>query len=210
MPNYSADPGSCRLDGSIRAVSLYQGECLKLCSRCDLSQCPRCGAPQNGESSFRRHAVRLRFVLVTVERLVYRVPVRLARWRCSVCRRTFTNYPSFMFRYKYYVLPEMRTRVITYACDEEVSYRRGVTESALPIFHRDAALCDSSSSERQRESEHTPVLAHATLFRWVTSLGSRKVPRGCLAQRSVSPRKYRTTTRLRVLQSCLAFRPGCQ
>jgi hypothetical protein len=208
MSNYSADPDSYRFHGSLRGVGLYQDECLKFSSRCDLSQCPRCGVRRNSESSFRRHAVRHRFVLVTVDRLIYRVSVRLVRWRCSVCRHTFTNYPPFMLRYKHYVVPEMRTRATTYVRDERVSYRRGVTESELPIFHRDAMQYDSSSTERQRESEETPILAHATLYRWVTSLGSRTVRGGFAPRMPVSPKKYRTKTRLRVLQTCLAYGPG--
>lgn len=208
MPNYAADFRSCDLDGSINILGTYQAECQRFSFRCDISKCPRCGVSRKDDSSFRRHALRLRFLLVTVDRLVYRVAVRLARWQCSGCRQTFTNYPPFMFRYKHYALPEMSARARTYVLDEKLSYRRGVTESNLPIFHRNSDLCDSGSTNRQRELEVMVVLSHATLFRWVTSLGSLKVQGGSAPRRPVYPRKYHTKTRMGILQACLASEPG--
>jgi hypothetical protein len=141
---------------------------------------------------------------VIIERLAYRVDVRLIRWRCPLCRKTFTDYPPFMLPYKHYALPDMRARAMRYVTNDSMSYRKGVTESSLPIFHADASVAGVGSSEAEKESEATPVLAHTTLYRWVTTLG-KNAPQTVRSGASVAPGKSWTLDRGGLLLALLSF-----
>lgn len=196
--------GDMALSPTIDAVRAYQTESSNGQFRCDLTRCPHCGTTRKSGMPFHRHTVRERDLRVTVRRLVYRFVVKLARWRCPVCRTTFTNYPPFMLRHKRYALPEMRARAARYVQDDGLSYRRAVTESSMPIFHGEIGVADSGSSEHKRNSEAIPILSHTTLFRWVTTLGIRLPPSAVEKEEHVAPQKSRTPARKRLLAACLS------
>jgi len=186
------------------AVRAYQTESSNSAFRCDLMKCPHCGTTRNGGTSFHRHTVRERLLRVTVRRLVYRVIVKLARWRCPDCRTTFTNYPPFMLRHKRYALPEMRARAARYVQDNGLSYRGAVTESRMPIFHGENGVADAGSSEHKKKAESSPILSHTTLFRWVTTLGTRPQPSAQGKGENVASQKSRTPARKKLLAACLS------
>ena len=203
------DPGGKDLQGSLPtlatldAVRAYQADAANGKLLYDLRQCPRCGAAPRTPEFFRSHSVRNRRLLVIAARLVYEVVVPLVRFRCSKCRRTFTRYPPFILPHKRYALPEMCSFVRRYLEDGCLSYRRGVTESRLPIFHTDPGMAGSGSSERVKKREITRILSHTTLFRWITSLGTTLPPSSARNGSDVSPRKAQTPARLRLLSTCL-------
>jgi hypothetical protein len=114
---------------------------------------------------FSRHAARNRTLLVIAGRLVYKVVLSLTRWRCPKCNKTFTSLPAFMLRHKHYAFPHLLERAGSYACNTELSYRRCVTESSLPIFRWNGDIL------RPETGEKAQVLARSTVFRWVTDLG---------------------------------------
>lgn len=141
---------------------------------CTATICRHCGFNGAGDpdNSFTLHGNRPRRFLVLVGLYVRKVVGLLARWRCPHCRRTFTDYPWFACPYKAYTLPQMTERAAEYVNDTAVSYRKGVCSANLPIFHAD---CPPAKSTHQRQSDTEPSLAtmaHTSLFRWVTTLGT--------------------------------------
>jgi hypothetical protein len=121
---------------------------------CALDACPCCGGRPGW---FRRHGVRKRVFLVFAEWVIRRVLSYLTRWKCPLCKQTFTLYPPFALPFKRYVLAFIRERCRAYVEDEARTYREGVEEGGLAICHEDA--------------EGGAVLWPSTLWRWVGTLG---------------------------------------
>jgi hypothetical protein len=110
-----------------------------------------------------------------------------------------------MLRHKHYALPQMRLRAGRYVVDKELSYRRSVTESSLPIFRWDGDLARVESSERSKETEKTQTLAHTTVYRWITTLGGLVPPTARKSVPGIAERKCRTKARKKELIACLRF-----
>jgi hypothetical protein len=121
---------------------------------CDLDACPRCGA-RHGR--FKRHGVRKRLFLVFADWVVRRVWSHLTRWKCPLCKRTFTLYPDFALPFKRYVLAFIQERCAAYVEDGARTYREGIQEGGVAISYEDA---DSGTA-----------LWPSTLWRWVSTLG---------------------------------------
>ena len=148
------------------AIAAHSARVRKGNHRCSLSFCPHCGRAPEPTVFFRRHSLRQREFLVIDGRYIRAVGGLLARWRCPFCRRTFTEYPAFALPYKQYAIFQMAPRSLHYVENDEISYRKGVLQSYLPIFHwvepsKGAAACVIGES----------VLAHTTLYHWVSALG---------------------------------------
>jgi hypothetical protein len=94
--------------------------------------CPHC---QERPDRFRLHDRRGRTFLVVVERVVQRVRSFLARWKCSLCRRTFTMYPPFALPWKRYVREFLFDCVGKYLERDELSYRRAVEVGGMAVFY---------------------------------------------------------------------------
>ncbi len=124
---------------------------------CSLSICPRCSATH---VEFKLHDVRERTFLYVAERLVKTLISLLPRWKCILCRKTFTDYPPFAVRYKRYVKQVVIESCGSYLEDESATYKDGVCKHGLPIFHD----CDEEDPDDR-------VLAPSTLHRWVTWFG---------------------------------------
>jgi len=135
--------------------------------RCSVKICPRC---EQQPDFFKRHDVRQRQFLVIVERLVVKAVSFLVRMKCTLCGKTFTEYPSFAFPYKRYVSQEIMERTLRYLQDDTMTYERATLAQntvatrgrsppgqPLPIFHPDPVKA--------------PRLATSTIHRWVTTLG---------------------------------------
>jgi hypothetical protein len=205
----------------VRIIEAYNKDILHYRSQCSLRRCPSCGRDSEGGIFFRRHAVRYRHILVIVGAMVYKREMSLLRWRCPFCNCTFTDYPSFVIPNKHYTLLQMRDYVCWYVLGDQASYRRGVIASNMPLFHDDGQVASAEASEREKENEAVPAMAHSTLHRWITTLGcsgnlSQEIiertrghcelrPKRLLQARSASailPRKYRSQARKRVLEAC--------
>lgn len=167
--------------------------------------CPHCaGVPRR----FRRHGVRKRLFLVFADWVVQRVWSYLTRWKCPLCKRTFTSYPAFALPFKRYPVPFVVARCAAYVEDRVRTYRAGVQEGGMPICHED--------------TDGGTVLWPSTLWRWVDTLGrfpltvrqglnliKQKDPStgvfralGCLRIRAG---KYRSAARKTVLEGCFAL-----
>jgi len=128
---------------------------------CDVETCLRCG---KRPASFRRHDSRKRVFLVVLDRLVHEVLSLLLRWKCPLCKKTFTTYPAFALPHKRYVRQEVLRFSERYVCEDLTSYRKAAREAGLAVFYRGAD--DGEINERQ--------FAHTTLHRWFPFLGSLK------------------------------------
>lgn len=137
-------------------------------------------------------------------RIVRRLLISLRRWRCPNCRSSFADCPTFLVAHKHYALPELHLRAKSYVEREGVTYRRGVEEAGLPVFH-DEVFDLAASTGSDEASEIAAVLSHSTLYRWVTTFGA--VGRAPTTGRrgNVSPLKYRSEARKRALGSCRAL-----
>jgi hypothetical protein len=89
--------------------------------------------------------------------VIRRVWSYLTRWKCPLCKRTFTVYPDFALPFKRYALPLIVARCAAYVEDGVRTYRDGVKEAGQPMSHEDA---DGGAQ-----------LWPSTLWRWVDRLG---------------------------------------
>jgi hypothetical protein len=170
---------------------------------------------------FRRHETRPRTFLVVVRELVYTVLSLITRWKCRECQRTFTWYPAFAVPHKRYVLGVILDRCQACVERDEQSYRKGVQERGMPVFHEQpqAQQITAGSTEEEKASERVPALAHTTLYRWVSTLGAWRhllgraldlIKQKCpgaplfrdLAGFRVAPGKSRSRARRGVLHAC--------
>ena len=119
-----------------------------------MDTCPYC---ENRPVRFKRHGGRHRLFLVFGGEVIRRVWSYLVRWKCPLCKRTFTAYPDFALPFKRYVLPFILERCAAYVEDEVRTYREGVKEEGEPMSHEDA---DGGAE-----------LWPSTLWRWVDRLG---------------------------------------
>lgn len=120
---------------------------------CSEGACPRCGGMPE---KYWRNGVRKRLFLVFVE-VVCRVWSYLSRWRCPLCKRSFTDYPDFALPFKRYPAPFVLARCVAYASDRTSTYREGVRqEDGMPVSHADA--------------EGGMELSPSTLWRWMETL----------------------------------------
>ena len=152
---------------------------------CELDKCPCCeGRPVR----FKRHGVRYRLVLVFAAEVNRRVWSYLTRWKCPLCKRTFTVYPDFALPFKRYVLPFILERCAAYVADAARIYREGVNEGGSAICHEDA--------------ESGVVLWPSTLWRWVDRLGRFSVTvrqaLNLIKQKDPSTDVFRALGRLRI------------
>jgi hypothetical protein len=173
---------------------------------CKVDQCPYCDQRSGG---FTYHACRSRWFYVIVERMVKRVRSVLTRWKCVVCRGTFTDYPDFALPYKRYVRQDLCRLGGRYVFEDGLSYRKAVQVSAMAVFYDAAEGASQPIDER--------MLSHSTVHRWISFLGDLKQS---LAQawqliRAKSPScelfrtstavacwKYRSQQRKILLQTC--------
>ena len=122
--------------------------------------CPRCAGIPDG---FKIHDRRRRTYRVVVERLVHCVSALVVRWKCELCRQTFSPCPDFALPYKRYARDVVLGFGQRYLGDEAMSYRGAVRVEELPVFYDSGP--DGGIDER--------ALAASTLHRWLGWLGRR-------------------------------------
>ena len=165
-------------------------------------RCPKCSEKP---ATFKRHDCRVRFFRFIVECFVHVIKSLLVRWRCPICGRTFTDYPSFALPHKRYVLMDIERLSRDYVEDEQQTYRKVVSDQDMPIGYQG---CDNEIDER--------FLVPSTPWRWISSLGSikktlnqalhlirQKDPKNSIFRDIflVAPRKYRSSQRKTILEN---------
>ena len=63
--------------------------------------CPKCLEKPN---FFKLHECKKRNFRYICDSFIYTVLSLLTRWKCPICKRTFTDYPSFALPFKRYVM----------------------------------------------------------------------------------------------------------
>lgn len=120
--------------------------------------CPRC---QGIPDAFKIHERRQRTFRVVIESLVHCMAGLVVRWKCGLCRHTFSSCPDFALPYKRYVRDVVLDFSSRYLGDEAMSYRSAVQVEGLPVFYESGR--DGVVDER--------ALAPSTLHRWLGWLG---------------------------------------
>lgn len=164
--------------------------------------CPKC-CEEPGY--FRLHESRPRYFLFVVESLVKKVESLLLRWKCKLCKATFSEYPDFALPYKRYVSDDIVRLAGQYFERQGETYRR------LAADQTDKNRMLLTAHEQAQDSS----LAHSTPWNWMKLIGSLPVvyqaglelirsfdPATKLCRRflPVAPRKYRSLKRKSLLQ----------
>lgn len=121
-------------------------------------QCPRC---KENPGEFKLHDQRKRKFRVVVEALVKVIITVLIRWKCPLCKKTFSMYPSFAVAHKQYTLPQILEISERYLKQKEVCYEDAPREGELRIGYL---------------GKPDSFLAGSTVWRWVGWLGSLHEP----------------------------------
>jgi len=87
------------------------------------------------------------------------------RFRCRHCRKTFTEYPPFALPHKRFVKQEVLAKALQYLTAEQgpdcrATYRETVWERRVPLSYA--------------EDQEGRQFSHATVWRWLSWLGSLK------------------------------------
>jgi hypothetical protein len=189
----------------IDRIDSYSRQVSQKAISCGTKSCRHCGFEPKQTEAFTRHATRSRQLFVIVVPYVRMVRALLPRWRCPSCQRTFTEYPPFVIPYKRYTLPQMMHRAHVYVTNSTVSYRRGASDSGRPLFHEVKPRPDKSPAhEEDQGCLCLGIMAHTSLFHWVTLLGSQSERDQHLPHHhgQVHHRKYASAERETVLIEC--------
>jgi hypothetical protein len=183
-------------------IKAYQREAQDLQSTPPSCACPSCSHPSPG---YKPQSRRQRRLGLLEKRWVHWFSIVLMRWKCLVCRRSFTWYPSFCRPYKHYVLHDMMALSKRYAENDTATYR--------------SVSCCIGSGEQDDQ------LSPTTLWRWLGDFGAceqllqrglrllqRKDPELTLHRqmRPVATRKWRREPRRQCLESARWLMVVCE
>jgi transposase-like protein len=189
----------------IERIDSYSDRVRKRGVPCTTTVCPHCSLDvASAQTPFTCHGTRPRRFLLLVGSYVRKVAGLLARWRCPRCRRTFTDYPPFASPYKAYTLPQMTERAARYVSNDWTSYRKGVCSASLPIFYAQGRTHNVIENGNTAAVPNLTILAHTSLFRWVTTLAASALPNSTDMQRDFNPapRKFTSEARRCLLIAC--------
>jgi hypothetical protein len=140
-------------------VEKYSDDVLRNKIRCALPDCA-CGTSPD---LFKRHQARPRKFYILCETMVQTILCLVIRWRCSGCRKTFTQQPPFAFPRKRYTRDSILDFSARYVEHPAATYRSTASDDdGMQIFH---------ASSSGREPPCDKILAHSTPYRWITCLG---------------------------------------
>lgn len=189
----------------LQQVKSYEQQVFRNPIQCPFKICPRC---HGHAPKFKLHEIISRIYQVIVENEVHTIDSVIIRMKCLICCRTFRLYPDFALPYKRYVLPNIMDLSDRYLEDDGQTYRKSVTENNAEFYHQQVS-----------EGQDVSVLAHSTLYRWITTLAGLVQTMACalgiinkkdpatgifrvLAALEVPRRKYRSEARKTKLLGC--------
>jgi hypothetical protein len=191
----------------IRLIDGHSEHIKKCTITCATTVCCHCGMnATSGQAPFIFHGTRARRFLVLVGSYVCKVAALLARWRCPRCRKTFTDYPPFAYPYKAYTLPQITERAAKYVSNTATSYRKGVCSENQPIYYEESSAGKSAQQHRSDDSLSLAIVAHSSLFHWVTALGRDALRQLGAVHTDFAPasQKYTSERRRSILITCRA------
>jgi len=118
--------------------------------------CPKC---KGSHSDFALHERRHRLFYVIIDSLVHTIESFLGRWRCSLCRATFTAYPEYALPYKRYVRDVCVSLGKAYVENDAATYR-----SVVKPFEYKTETANANPR----------MLERTTVWRWISFFGSLK------------------------------------
>jgi len=167
-----------------------------------LGLCPKCSKKPECFKLHESKPRKFRFILADI---VKQIESLLLRWKCILCKATFTEYPDFALPYKRYVSDDILRLSGQYLEQHRETYRRLVSDQT------DRNRTQVTAYEKKPRSS----LAYSTPWNWMKLLGGLPVvyqaglelirnfePGTELFRRfaPVAPRKYRSQARKRLLQ----------
>ena len=159
--------------------------------------CKKCKSSRN---DFKLHECRHRLFYVVIDSLVHRVESFLGRYKCLVCRATFTVYPEYALPYKRYVKDFCVSLGKEYLEKDAKTYQHVVE----PVEHK-----------TETANENPRMLERSTVWRWLGFFGSLKdtlrnafdiirqaAPNSTVFRQTspIHPKKYRSDERKIVLE----------
>lgn len=178
------------------------------------SYCPKC---KKEPQKFKKHDRRNRKLRVIVEGLIQIMMVIIIRWKCPLCKATFSIYPDFMAPHKRYSCTQIVELSKQYL-NQETSYQDALRDGNNFIGYQPEDTFINMKKNKDDESIVESFLAPSTLYRWCSWLGSfqSQVSQAldilnqtifdlniCRQFIPVYPRKYNTEKRKVVLQQAL-------
>lgn len=172
--------------------------------------CPKC---KSTHRVFTLHERRHRLFHVIIDSLVHTIESFLGRWKCSLCKKTFTFYPEYALPYKRYVKDHCFSFSQAYLEDDTETYRS--VSSAIGYTTR-TPVCVQPRTGMQEIDDR--MLAGSTVWRWLSFFGSlkntlhnafdliRQTAGDSRVFRQISPihpRKYQSDERKTLLQHAL-------
>ena len=159
--------------------------------------CPKC---ESSHDDFKLHERRDRLFYVIIDSFVHTVESFLGRWKCFLCRATFTAYPEYALPYKRYVKGFCVSLGEYYLKKDAVTYQ-------------DITSTIGYTTQTQKIDERK--LAGSTVWRWLGFFGSLKntlrnaleiirqaAPNSTVFRQMspIHPKKYRSDERKIVLE----------
>lgn len=164
------------------------------------SLCPKC---KSTHGDFTLHERRRRLFYVIIDSLVHTIESFLGRWKCSLCKKTFTSYPEYALPYKRYVK------------DHCLSFSRAYLEDDTETYLSVSSAIGYTTPTQEIDDR---MLAGSTVWRWLRFFGSlkntlhnafdliRQASPDSWVFRQISPihpRKYQSNERKIILQHAL-------
>lgn len=149
---------------------------------------------------FALHDGRQRSFRFTIRDIVRVFMTMLLRWKCPLCKATFTDYPPFAIPYKRFVRDDIERFSSRYVKREKETYR-------CVVRHERTAIGYDQDCERQFE--------HSTVWKWLRWLGEQEQrltetlewiryhdpSHGIFRELTpIAPKKYRSEKRKHVLE----------
>ena len=166
--------------------------------------CPKCLEKPN---LFKLHECKKRNFRYICDSFIYTVLSLLTRWKCPICKRTFTDYPSCALPFKRYVMIDIERLTNDYINNNQ-TYKKTVShEDLLTIGYNDQ---EGIIDERK--------LSKTTPWRWIGFFGNlentingafnliRQKDSNCQIFRNVYPvsaLKYQSFERKKIIQNTM-------
>jgi hypothetical protein len=159
--------------------------------------CQKC---KSSHDDFKLHERRDRLFYVIIDSFVHTVESFLGRWKCYLCRATFTVYPEYALPYKRYV------KDVCISLSEDY-----VTKDAATYL----SVIKSFEYKTETANENPRMLERSTVWRWLSFFGSLKntlrnafdiirqaAPNSTVFRQisPIHPKKYRSDERKIVLE----------
>ena len=146
---------------------------------------------------FKRHDCRERIFQYISGPLVKNILSFLVRWKCPLCKTTFTDYPDFAEPYKKYIAKNINDICFKYITEDLLSYRKAAKTGGACIGYNENGkeFCDI-------------FLSHSTIWKWISSLGDKinQSERNKNTKSiSISTSKYRSVLRKKILENAYIF-----